>query len=54
MKSFFTLCLLVLHNSIAYAQAIIDTTYEIYPKTPKTKVNVSLLENEKVAGTLIK
>ena len=54
MKSFFALCIFVLYNSIAYTQTIIDTTYETYPKNPKTKVNVSLLENEKVAGTIVK
>ena len=54
MKSLFTLSIFVLYTSIAYTQNIIDTTYEIYPKIPKTKVNVQLLENEKIAGTVVK
>lgn len=54
MKSLFTLSIFILFTSIAYTQTIIDTTYETYPQNPKTKVNVHLLENEKIAGTIVK
>ena len=54
MKSLFTLSIFVLYTGIAYTQTVIDTTYEIYPKNPDTKVSVRLPENEKVAGTIIK
>jgi hypothetical protein len=54
MKSFFMLSVFILYGAIAYTQTIIDTTYEIYPKNQNTKETEYLLENEKVAGTIIK
>ncbi len=54
MKRLFTVSIFVLYTSIAYTQTTVDTTYAIFPKDPKTKVNVLLSENEKVAGSLVK
>lgn len=54
MKSLFSLIIFVGYYTIAYTQTILDTTYEEFPNNPKTKVNVLLLGNESIAGTIVK